>query len=56
MAISILAILVFAILSTALAKKARELRLYRKSAEAALDRFRRLECLKQDQFGLPFAW
>jgi hypothetical protein len=55
MAISIIALLVFAILSTAFAKKACELRLYRKSTEAALDRFRQLECLKHDQFGSTFA-
>jgi len=55
MIIEAIGLFIFALLATAFAKKARELRLYRKSAEAALARFRQLECLKHDQFASTFA-
>jgi hypothetical protein len=56
MIIETIGLFIFALLATALAKKARELRLYRKSAEAALARFRQLECLKHDQFASTLAF
>lgn len=55
MIIETLGLFIFASLATVVARKTHEHRLYRKSAGAAMDRFHRLECLKQDQLASTFA-
>ena len=55
MNIAILGIIVFSLVATSLVRMFYERRLDRKSADSALDRFHRLEVLKQHQLASPLA-